>query len=129
MPKQKIDYLIVGQGLAGSLLSFKLISRNASVMVIDADHTNTASKIAAGIINPITGHRWNLSNNFYDFLKVAKSFYSEIEGTLDCQLLTPITQTRLIKNKGQFDYFKKRLQQDEYEGLLTELDRLSLIHI
>ena len=92
-------------------------------MVIDADHTNTASKIAAGIINPITGHRWNLSNNFYEFLKVAKSFYTEIEETLNCQLLTPITQTRLIKNKGQFDYFKKRLQQDEYEGLLTELDR------
>lgn len=118
MSCKEVDYLIIGQGLAGSLMSFKLISSGASVMVFDAGHRGSASKVAAGIINPITGHRWNLTNNFYDFLKVATSFYAVVEDELKCDLLTPMKQSRLIKNQGQSDYFEKRLKQADYDGLL-----------
>ncbi|HBA65740.1 MAG TPA: FAD-dependent oxidoreductase, partial [Methylococcaceae bacterium] len=51
-----IDFLIVGQGLAGSLLAFELIQRNAQVMVVD-DGRENASEVAAGLINPVTGIR------------------------------------------------------------------------
>ena len=119
MPNIDVDYLIVGQGLAGSLLSYKIVASGASVMVYDDHHHACASKIAAGIINPVTGHRWNLTANFHEYLKVAKELYSEIEDTLGCKLLSTLKQTRLVKNEGQSNYFLKRLDQSVYRDLLT----------
>ena len=52
-----IDYLIIGQGLAGSLLAWELINRNCKVVIIDNGQEN-ASQVAAGLINPIAGQRF-----------------------------------------------------------------------
>jgi glycine oxidase len=52
---QKIDFLIVGQGLAGSCLALELINQQASVMVVDQINPNSASRVAAGLFNPVTG--------------------------------------------------------------------------
>jgi glycine/D-amino acid oxidase-like deaminating enzyme len=53
----KVDYIIIGQGLAGTFLSWNLLKAGSSVMVIDESKPFTASKIASGVINPITGRR------------------------------------------------------------------------
>lgn len=53
----KVDYLIIGQGICGSFLSRDLLKAGRSVMVIDESLPFTASKVASGVINPITGRR------------------------------------------------------------------------
>ena len=53
----KVDFFIVGQGLAGSLLAAELLAAGKSIRVFDADHQGAASAVAAGIVNPITGRR------------------------------------------------------------------------
>ena len=50
-----IDFLIIGQGLAGTVLAWNLIQRGRSVIVLDREDESTSSKVAAGLINPITG--------------------------------------------------------------------------
>jgi glycine/D-amino acid oxidase-like deaminating enzyme len=119
------DVVIIGQGLAGSLLAWQLIQKSAEteqnnlkILVMDNQYHGASSKVAAGIINPITGHRLNLTNQFADYMSVAKLFYQKIENTLNSTYLTAIPQTRLIKNQGQFDYLQKRLQQTEYDDYL-----------
>jgi glycine/D-amino acid oxidase-like deaminating enzyme len=52
-----VDYLIIGQGISGTWLSYYLEKANKSFIVIDNDQQNSASRIAAGIINPVTGRR------------------------------------------------------------------------
>lgn len=54
----QVDYIIVGQGLCGSFLSHYLQIAGCTYIVIDNNKTNTSSKIASGIINPITGRRF-----------------------------------------------------------------------
>lgn len=51
------DFLIVGQGICGTFLSWKLQGEGCSCLVIDAASPLAASRIAAGIINPVTGRR------------------------------------------------------------------------
>ena len=46
---RKIDYLIVGQGIAGTILSYKLIKKGYLVKVIDDGHRTASSTKAAGI--------------------------------------------------------------------------------
>jgi glycine/D-amino acid oxidase-like deaminating enzyme len=118
MPVAQIDFLIIGQGLAGSMLAFQLIARGQRVMVIDNDYQGSASQVAAGIINPITGHRLNLTDGFVDFYSRASILYLQLERTLDVSLIKQVEQVRLLKNPGQASYFAKRLEQDAYHDFL-----------
>lgn len=53
-----VDYIIIGQGLCGTWLSYYLLKEGASVLVIDQSAPNrSASAAASGLINPITGKR------------------------------------------------------------------------
>ena len=80
--KKHFDYIIVGQGIAGTILSYTLIKKGKSVLVIDNNKPITSSKVAAGIFNPITGRKsvktW-LCDKLFSYLH---SFYPELEYTL-----------------------------------------------
>jgi glycine/D-amino acid oxidase-like deaminating enzyme len=84
---QSFDYLIVGQGLAGSLLAYELLEAGAKVMVIDNPAGPSSSKVAAGIFNPITGKRfvktW-LCDEIYPSLV---QFYKNLEQKLKAKFL------------------------------------------
>lgn len=51
------DFLIVGQGIAGSVLALQLIETGYTVCVIDKPELSSSSKVAAGIWNPIVFRR------------------------------------------------------------------------
>ncbi|MDF1696879.1 MAG: FAD-binding oxidoreductase [Saprospiraceae bacterium] len=75
---ENYDYMIVGQGIGGTLLSWFLKKQNKSFCFIDNNHHHAASNIAAGIINPITGRKYVKSWRIEQFLPIAKLTYSEI---------------------------------------------------
>ena len=52
-----VEYLIIGQGISGTWLSYYLQKENRSFLIIDNQQANSASRIAAGIISPVTGRR------------------------------------------------------------------------
>lgn len=126
MPVSQIDFLIIGQGLAGSILAFELIARGQQVMVIDNNHQGSASHVAAGIINPITGHRLNLTDGFVNYYARATQFYSDLEQVTGVSTIKTVEQIRLLKNPGQADYFDKRLQQTDYKAFLEVNSNASL---
>ncbi len=118
MPASQRDFIIIGQGLAGSILAIELIKRGLSVLVIDNAHKGSSSKVAAGIINPITGHRLNLTEGFVDYFESAEQFYLYAERILGQSFISEIAQSRLIKNQGQANYFEKRLDEINYQNFL-----------
>jgi glycine/D-amino acid oxidase-like deaminating enzyme len=85
------DYLIVGQGLAGSVLALTFFRHNKSVYIIDECETTTSSKIAGGIYNPVTGKRhkrtWMADATF----AAVEPFYSYVEELLEAKILYPRT--------------------------------------
>jgi glycine/D-amino acid oxidase-like deaminating enzyme len=84
-----LDYIIVGQGIAGTALAHTLLQRGKSLVVIDQSLPNTPSKVAAGLFNPITGRNmvksW-LADHFFPFLH---QFYPDLERTLDASFFRP----------------------------------------
>ena len=50
-----VDYIIVGQGLAGSCLALQLLKENKRIVVIDEPDEHSATQVAAGLFNPVTG--------------------------------------------------------------------------
>lgn len=79
---QSIDYIIVGQGIAGSLVAFKLLSQGFNVKLFDANETHNATSVSSGIINPVTGRKlvksWmyeQLQTSFLDTYRKIEDVY------------------------------------------------------
>ncbi|HTR30551.1 MAG TPA: FAD-dependent oxidoreductase [Puia sp.] len=53
-----IDVLVVGQGICGTFLCRELDRVGLSYIVVDEERRDTATRAAAGLINPVTGRRF-----------------------------------------------------------------------
>lgn len=73
------DNVVLGQGLAGSALAWKLWQRGESTLILDAGRKSTASKIAAGLIMPISGRRLAEMPDFQHLMRQAESHYESVE--------------------------------------------------
>ena len=89
----QIDYLIIGQGISGTWLSYYLEKEGKSFLVIDNNFKDSPSRIAAGIINPVTGRRHVEVWMAREILPFAWSAYKQIEKELD---ITAISQKNII---------------------------------
>jgi len=121
MSPKKVDFIIVGQGLAGSILSYLLIAKGKTVLVIDNEQKHSSSFVAAGIINPITGPRLALNDNFSVHYATAKKLYETLETDLKASIWLELSQQRLLKNDTQFGYYEKRLKDPNYSDYLGNL--------
>jgi glycine/D-amino acid oxidase-like deaminating enzyme len=83
----RFDYIIIGQGLAGSFLSWNLIKAGKSVLIIDEKQNSTASRIASGVINPVTGRRVVRTWMIEKLMPFAIHAYTELGNELDAQLI------------------------------------------
>ena len=72
-----VEFLIVGQGLAGTALAWELIWRGRDVLVVDAGEAVTSSKIAAGLVTPITGQRLALGWRVDEMLAAVRPIIRE----------------------------------------------------
>ena len=69
----QVDFLIVGQGLAGSLLAKELLRRGRTVHVVDDRWKSSSSQVAAGLMTPLTGRRFTLTTDYPELFASAKS--------------------------------------------------------
>jgi len=89
----QVEFLIIGQGISGTWLSYYLQKANKSFLVIDNNQPNSASRIAAGIINPVTGRRIVKTWMIDEFLEFLAPAYKELGNELG---ISAIEQKSLI---------------------------------
>ncbi|WP_333662688.1 FAD-binding oxidoreductase [Chishuiella changwenlii] len=78
---RKVDYIIVGQGVAGSCMAMKLIKEKKSFIVID-HHFHNASSIAGGIFNPVVLKRFSIVWNASKQIERLKEVFTDFENLL-----------------------------------------------
>ena len=120
-----LDYLIVGQGLAGSILAYLLIREGKKITIIDSPEFPSSSRVAAGIYNPVTGRKlvktW-LADELFPHLEV---FYTELEQVLDAKFLHPVPIYRPFPNKEVQTYFKSdKVSADFYDFATVEFENI-----
>lgn len=105
----KTDFLIVGQGLAGSLLAWHLIEAGRRVMVVDRDEAETSSKVAAGLVTPLAGGRFNLPPGLPERLDYARRFYWDLEERHGLRLFHHCRISRLFRDADEAELWEKRV--------------------
>ena len=101
------DNLIIGQGIAGTVLAWKLLDIGQTVCIYD-DQKMQASQAAAGLINPVTGMRFVKTKGWEQYWTVAKTFYRQMEQKLNKQFLTELSLVRLFQNEKERTEFQRR---------------------
>ena len=84
-----IDYLIIGQGISGTWLSYYLRKAQKNIRVIDNQAVNAPSRLAAGIINPVTGRRHAEVWMADELLPFCVSAYTALGTTLGITAISP----------------------------------------
>lgn len=102
------DVLIVGAGLAGTTLAWELRWRGVSVHVIDRDEPVTASKVAAGLLTPITGKRLAPAWRYAEFLRTAEAFYRRVEVETGGHFFARRPIVRLFQTEDERDRYEKK---------------------
>ena len=117
---RKVDFLIVGQGLAGTLLSYFLRKEGQSVLVIDANHQSSSSAIAAGIINPITGYRFVKSWLLEDLLPFAKETYGDLADQFGQTFFQEREVLRILFSAGEENDWLARTAQEGWSKYVKD---------
>jgi len=114
------DYIIVGHGIAGTLLGYFLEKTGQSCYYIDAPQQAAATQVAAGIINPITGRRFVKAWRVADFLPWAKTVYKTIEQEFGISIYHEHPLIRTLVNRGDENNWQARLLDPEYAAYAQE---------
>lgn len=132
-----LDFLIIGQGLAGSVLSHTLSKHKCKVKVFDNPQKKSASISAAGIFNPITGRQmrktWKAEALFDSLLP----FYQNLESILGSKLIHKIPVIRIFSNQKQLNDWHGQMDrpgvmdfignsQSEIENIIADMGYISL---
>jgi glycine oxidase len=98
---KKVDFLIVGQGIAGSLLAHFLLENDKTVAIVDNQHAFSSSVAAAGIINPITGRNFVKTWLADETINQSIQFYQQLETQFNSQFYNPLPLVWLLENIKQ----------------------------
>jgi glycine oxidase len=113
------DAIVVGQGLAGTALAWNLTWRHQRVLVIDRDEAVTSSRVAAGLMTPITGKKLVPSWRWDRFWNSATKFYRRVEQQTSSSFFYPQRIVRLLATTQEQQYFAKRVES-ELAGLVQQ---------
>jgi glycine oxidase len=110
------DVLILGLGLAGSTLAWRLAERGVSAVVVDRGGVDeignpTASRVAAGLMTPVTGKRLTVADDFSELWATAEAFYRGVEQRCGESLLEVAPALRIFADAGERRTLLDRLTQ------------------
>jgi glycine oxidase len=114
------DVIIIGQGLAGAVLSEELAGRGLRVMIHDVPKEGRASHVAAGLVNPIVLRRTVPSWRASEMLAIAGAFYRELEQRYDARFWNPIELVELFPTAKEAGIWQLRMKDPELARMLGE---------
>ena len=110
------DVVVLGQGLAGTALAWFLRWAGARVLVVDSEPLVTSSKIAAGLITPITGQKLVKTWRHAELWPDAVAFYRRVEVETGTRFFRRTSMVRLFASDAEASLFERRQTAEEFGG-------------
>lgn len=120
MSNSQKDVLVVGQGIAGTCLSYFLEKLGKSYDIIDRKIPVSSSGAAAGIMNPVTGKFYSLSWEYPVLYPLAIETYTAIANILGIENSFSAAIFRVLKNASQENEWLYRAGQEMYAPFMSD---------
>lgn len=124
-----VDFIIVGQGIAGSVLALSLIKAGYTICVIDQPHLSNSSKIAAGIWNPIVFKRLTKSWLADKLIPELLSFYEYWEKELNTSLLHKRSIIKPFTEEQEKTLWLKKANDTESKNIFLDTNTYENLQI
>ncbi len=105
------EIFIVGQGLAGTCLAWRLWDRGRDIHLVHRGDRRGTSLMSAGLLTPVTGRGMNPSWRLDEFLPEAIHFYRSVEMVLGETFFHELPILRLFANAGERARFEEKREE------------------
>ncbi len=120
MKASDYDYLIVGQGIAGTALAWHLMEARQRVLIVGDSSRPSASRVAAGIYNPLTGRKLVKTWLADELFPNAIQFYTRLEKILGVKLVYPQNIYRPYRSPEERDNYLAYVSTGEVSRYIVE---------
>lgn len=114
------DFIIVGGGLAGSVLALKILEKEKSVLLIDKPNLSSSSKVAAGLFQPMTFKRTIETWKGFDSIEASIKFYKQAEKKLNTKFLLELKMSRIFSSYEEQNNWAIKSDDSYYKNLISE---------
>lgn len=121
-----VELLIVGQGLAGTMLAFEMMQNNIDFRIVSSPKKSKASLVAAGMVNPLVFKRLTKSWMVDDLLPIMHTTYSELENLLGERFYYHKDILKPLSEDEKLLWQKKQICTD-IEKYITSIDDNPLV--
>ncbi len=116
-----LDYIIVGQGLAGSFLAKHLFDLQKKIEIIDVYNPKGSSSIASGIANPITGRKMVKTWEADDVFPYSYKKYLALENQFQKKYTSSIPLVKVFSSKEDQVLWQKKSETTDYKDYTGEI--------
>lgn len=113
------EILIIGQGLAGTMLAWKCLQAGKSFHIIDNNPPFISSKVAAGMFTPVSGKRMAKSWMAETLIPYAIQTYQELEEVLNTPVITLQEIYQVIASVKEQNDLMTRLEAQAFAQYLN----------
>lgn len=119
----QVDAIIVGGGLAGIHLALAMNRQGLKPLVVDKPDLHSSSRIAAGIINPITGRRFALTWLYNELEPAFIEVYRYWEDQWNSRFFRNVNILRSIPGNKLVNDLDAKLLDDDYKIYCRKMEK------
>jgi len=117
----QVKYLIIGQGIVGTWMSHQLDKAGISYKVVNDESIQSASSVASGVINPVTGRRIVQTWMIETLLPFAVKAYTTLQEKLNIPIIQASPVILLHSSEQMKESFNYRMTHENIYLMLQEL--------
>ena len=115
------DLIIVGQGIAGTVLYDHLKDKFKNILIISNTNFVDSTKVASGVYNPISLRRCVLSWKINQIMPISLSYYQKLQKEINQNIIFPLNIIKLFFNKSDLDMWKVKQNNTEVGKYIKEI--------
>ncbi len=115
---KKLDYIVVGLGIAGISLCEQLLKQNVRFVVVDNDEEGSTAK-SGGVFNPTVLKRFTAAWNASKFYPAAINFYSEVSKRIHENVFFETPVLRIFKSIEEQNNWSVASDKNELQQFLS----------
>ena len=120
------DSIIVGAGIAGTVLALQMHRAGKKVLLIDQPSLSSCSRIAGGIYNPVVFKKITLSWRATDIFPALENFYAEAEKLLEQNILFPVKMAKLFSSFHEQNEWMRKTADPVFGQFISE-DEMGIV--
>jgi len=106
--------LIIGQGLSGSLLAHFLRKKQQSVLILDDGYQRSATRVAAGLMDAISGMRLTFAWKADTLIPFARETYKTLEDLCGKRFFFDYVSYRLFAKESEYAAYEKKKMETQF---------------